>query len=60
MKSCLFFLLAGSLAGQASYDLLLRGGHVIDAKNRLSAVRDVAIQDGPLPRSPSTSLRQKP
>jgi dihydroorotase len=46
MKSCLFFLLAGSLAGQASYDLLLRGGHVIDAKNRLSAVRDVAIQDG--------------
>src|SRR5687768_15577219 len=28
------------------YDLLLRGGHVIDARNRVSAVRDVAIKDG--------------
>jgi dihydroorotase len=28
------------------YDLLLRGGHVIDAKNNISAVRDVAIKDG--------------
>src|SRR5262245_48970117 len=27
------------------YDLLLRGGHVIDPKNGLSAVRDVAIKD---------------
>ncbi len=29
-----------------NYDLLLKGGHVIDAKNKLSAVRDVAIKDG--------------
>ncbi len=28
------------------YDLLLKNGHVIDAKNGLSAVRDVAIKDG--------------
>jgi dihydroorotase len=28
------------------YDLLLRGGHVIDARNNLSAVRDVAIFEG--------------
>jgi len=28
------------------YDLLLRGGHVVDARNRLSAVRDVAIAGG--------------
>ena len=28
------------------YDLLLQGGHVIDAKNSISAVRDVAIKDG--------------
>ncbi len=28
------------------YDLLLKGGHVIDARNRLSAVRDVAIAGG--------------
>jgi len=30
----------------ASYDLLLKGGHVIDGRNRISAVRDVAIKDG--------------
>ncbi len=28
------------------YDLLLKGGHVIDGKNRVSAVRDVAVKDG--------------
>jgi dihydroorotase len=39
-------------AGQAppaatpKYDLLLRGGHVVDARNKLSAVRDVAIAGG--------------
>src|SRR6185437_10043525 len=33
-------------ATSPKYDLLLRGGHVIDAKNNLSAVRDVAIAGG--------------
>jgi dihydroorotase len=28
------------------YDLLLRGGHVLDAKNHIDAVMDVAIKDG--------------
>ena len=28
------------------YDLPLKGGHVIDAKNNLDAIRDVAIKDG--------------
>src|SRR4029079_10846028 len=31
---------------QPKYDLLLRGGRVIDAKNKISAVRDVAITSG--------------
>ncbi len=31
---------------QPVYDLLLKGGHVIDPKNKLSAVRDVAIAGG--------------
>jgi dihydroorotase len=43
-------LLAVSLAAiagaQTDYDLLIKGGHVIDGKNNLSAVRDVAIKDG--------------
>src|SRR5262245_51287281 len=28
------------------YDLLLRGGHVIDPRSKLSAVCDVALRDG--------------
>src|SRR5438067_168516 len=31
---------------QTQYDLLLQGGHVVDPKNQISAVRDVAIRDG--------------
>jgi dihydroorotase len=39
---------AGSMAVAAEprYDLLLKGGHVVDPRNGLSAVRDVAIADG--------------
>jgi dihydroorotase len=33
-------------ASAQEYDLLLKGGHVIDGKNSISAVRDVAIRDG--------------
>ena len=43
----LFLLTFLGLAALAQdYDLLLKGGHVIDGKNRISAVRDVAIKDG--------------
>ena len=34
------------LALLAQYDLLIKGGHVIDAKNDIDQVMDVAIQDG--------------
>ncbi len=36
----------GRTAKEPEYDVLLQGGHVIDPKNGLSAVRDVAILDG--------------
>ena len=43
------------------YDLLLRGGHVIDAKNRIDAVRDVAIKDGKIAAVRGRrSIRPKP
>ena len=46
MKICLgFLILACAALAQQQYDLLLKGGHVIDGKNNLSAVRDVAIRD---------------
>lgn len=50
MKLRLLLLLmavgASAVQAQQKYDLLLKGGHVIDPKNKLSAVRDVAIVDG--------------
>jgi dihydroorotase len=39
-------LLAPAAIAQPNYDLLLKGGHVIDAKNRIDSVRDVAIEGG--------------
>src|SRR5262245_1946027 len=36
----------GQTGSSATYDLLLKGGHVIDARNGVNAVRDVAIKDG--------------
>ncbi|HTX38994.1 MAG TPA: amidohydrolase/deacetylase family metallohydrolase [Bryobacteraceae bacterium] len=38
--------LAGGLGGQPRYDLLLKGGHVIDPKNGIDRVMDVAISAG--------------
>src|SRR5271170_4795796 len=45
-KLVLFLPAASYCFGQGQYDLLLQGGHVIDAKNHISEVRDVAIRDG--------------
>ena len=36
-------ILVTALAGAQEYDLLLKGGHVLDPKNRVNAPRDVAI-----------------
>lgn len=39
------FLLAGTMQAQ-TYDILIKGGHLIDPKNNLDEVMDVAIQEG--------------
>ena len=65
------YLLAASIAlsvsafGQVQYDLLLQGGHVVDGKNNLSAVRDVAVKDGRIAAvaahiDPATALKTVP
>jgi dihydroorotase len=49
MRLVLFLSFVLGLAGSAfaqEYDFLLKGGHVLDARNQISAVRDVAIKDG--------------
>lgn len=46
MRLLVLFLVGGALLAQPKYDLLLKGGYVIDPKNKISAVRDVAIRGG--------------
>lgn len=46
MRLSIFILLANSLFAQTQYDLLLKGAHVIDPKNKRNSVQDVAIRDG--------------
>src|SRR5207302_2931306 len=47
LKRIAFLAAAASCClAQTQYDLLLQGGHVIDVKNKISGVRDVAILDG--------------
>ena len=52
MIRAIFVCLMGAvcLSGQPIYDLLLKGGHVIDPKNKISEVRDVAIAEGKVAR----------
>ena len=46
MRYTALFLFAVCLTAQPRYDLLLQGGHVIDARNNISSVADVAIKNG--------------
>jgi len=45
---CLLLVLTffGSTVFAQSYDIVIKGGHVIDPKNNIDAVLDVAIKDG--------------
>ncbi|NDD62636.1 MAG: amidohydrolase/deacetylase family metallohydrolase [Acidobacteria bacterium] len=51
MTQAVFFLFltlifSSPILAQARYDLLIRGGHVIDPKNKIDGPSDVAIKDG--------------
>ncbi len=46
MRFLYLLLVPAALMAQPEFDLLLKGGHVIDGKNKINAVRDVAIADG--------------
>lgn len=46
MRTCLCLLLITTASAQTRYDLLLKNGHVIDPKNHISAVMDIAIAQG--------------
>lgn len=63
MKATPLLLLAlTNFALAQEYDLLLQGGHVIDAKNQISGRRDVAIKDGKIaevaPNIPAAKARR--
>jgi len=43
---CLFLLLIPTITKAQEIDILLKGGHVIDPKNKIDAIMDVAIAGG--------------
>src|ERR1700730_3522701 len=45
-----YLALVGALAAQPAYDLLLKGGHVVDPKSKISQVMDVATAGGKIAR----------
>jgi hypothetical protein len=47
-------------AQQGKFDLLIRGGHVIDPRNAIDAVMDVAIAGGKIAEVPSRLTRPVP
>src|SRR5258708_589075 len=63
--AALSFLAASNTFAQSdlpAYDLLLRGGHVLDDKNHIDSVMDVAIKDGKIAKvaahiSPTDALK---
>src|SRR5262245_29326108 len=46
LPGLLCLLPVGSASAQEKYDLLLRGGHVLDPRNKVHALCDVAVRDG--------------
>jgi len=46
----LSFVLAFYTARTQSYDIVIKGGHVLDPKNHIDAVMDVAVSDGKIVR----------
>lgn len=62
MKPALLLLVSVTAFAQAKYALLLKGGHVVDTRNHLSATLDVAIEDGKIAAvakaiDPATALK---
>ena len=43
---CLFFLMGANQSKAQVYDMVIKGGQVIDPKNNINAVMDVAVKDG--------------
>lgn len=60
--ACLAATALFAAAQQPSYDLLIRGGRIIDPKNRINAVMDLAIANGKIAavaeRIPAASARR--
>jgi dihydroorotase len=55
----LSFFLAFHTAWTQSYDLVIKGGHVLDPKNHIDALMDVAVSDGKVVRvAPSIAAGQ--
>jgi len=55
----LLFLFCGLVFNAQEYDILIKNGHVIDAKNGIDKVSDVAIKDGKIAQVASSIAESK-
>jgi dihydroorotase len=46
VRAAIALLFAAVLCAQPQYDIVIKGGHVIDPKNNINALRDVAVAGG--------------
>lgn len=46
MTLCMLFCGCSTMLAQGKYSVLIKGGHVIDPKNKIDQVMDIAIADG--------------
>ena len=56
----LFLCLASFDGSSQQYDLLIKNGHVIDPKNRIDSVLDIAIAKGKIAKVGKNILVRKP
>lgn len=55
----IFFMAIVLQVNAQDYDILIKNGHVIDPKNEIDGVMDVAIKDKKLQKYPKTSRKSQ-
>lgn len=58
-KVILLFILCAQFSTAQEYDILIKNGHVIDAKNGIDKISDVAIKDGKIAQVASSIAASK-
>lgn len=53
-------IMAALVAQTQSFDIVIRGGHLIDPRNNINEPMDIAVKDGKIAMIAKKSIRQEP